>query len=173
MNKFLLTTALCIATVSTLSAQQKNSFLVIPKVGLGFADGTTCMPLGLDLGYEFSTNRISLDILVAAKKRTDYSNGDFKDAMISNITLSYSKIFKKKNIFVIPDLGMGLVSGSWKKHSDGTGKYFQTGFGLTFGCGAEYTVKDYLSLGLRYSHALLLKDCSGNGELLGCVIFKI
>lgn len=172
MNKFLLTAMACIATVFTISAQ-KNSFLFMPKVGLGFADRTTCVPLGLDLGYEFSTNRISLDILVGAKKRTNYANGDHKDALIANMTLSFSKIFKKNKILVIPDLGVGLVSGNWKRNSDGNGEHFQTGLGLAFGCGVEYPVKEYLSLGLSYEQALLLNDFSGNGSILCGVIFKI
>ena len=172
MNKFLLTAMVYIATVSTLSAQQ-NSFLLMPKIGWGFADRTTCVPFGLDLGYEFSTTRISLDILIGAKKRTEYANRDYKDALIANMTLSFSKIFKKKKILMIPNLGAGLVSGSWKRNSDGNGEHFQTGLGLTFGCGAEYPVKEYLSLGLSYAQALLLNDFSGNSAILCGVIVKI
>lgn len=172
MNKFLLVAIVCLATSFSLSAQQ-NSFLIIPRVGLGFADGTTCLPFGLNLGYEFSSNRISLNILTGAKKRTDYSNGDYKDALITNVTLSYSKIFKTKKIQVIPDLGAGLVSGSWKRNSDGNGEHLQTGFGLTFGCGAEYPVKEFLSFGLSYAQALLFDDFSGNGAILCGVVFKI
>src|SRR5688500_10976961 len=82
---------------------QKRSIVFTPNLGIGFADGTTCLALGGNLGYQLSENRISICILSGSKKRREYSNGDFKDALIGNFTLKYSKIFHKKSISIIPD----------------------------------------------------------------------
>jgi opacity protein-like surface antigen len=138
----------------------------IPNIGIGFADRTSCLAIGSNVGYQFSNNRISVDFLIATKKRHEYSNGDFKDLLIGNATLRYSRIFKKGSISIVPDLGLGLVTGKWTKHSDGTGEYIQSGFGLAFGGGIEYSPMDHLLLKLSYNQALLIKDFSGNGAVL-------
>lgn len=165
MKKLILIAMFCFAVSLPVFAQQK-SVVLIPNAGIGFADGTTCLALGSNLGYQFSTNRISLCLLSGAKKRHDYSNGDFKDALIGNFTLKYSKIFDTRSISVIPDLGLGIVTGNWAKNADGNGEHLQIGFGLAFGCGIEYALMDHLFLKLSYDHALLAKDFSGNGAIL-------
>ena len=140
--------------IFSLSGQaQQKSIVLIPKVGVGFADGTSCLAIGSDVGYQFSKNRISVGLLIGSKKRQEYSNGNFKDLLIGNATLKYSRIFKKGSIAIVPDLGLGFVTSKWTKHSDGTGEYIQSGFGLSFGCGIEYFPMDHLLLKLSYDQA--------------------
>ena len=71
---------------------QRNSVVVIPKIGVGYADKTTCFTFGSNIGYQYSNNRISLAFLLGAKKRQEYSNGDYKDLIIGNATLTHSKM---------------------------------------------------------------------------------
>jgi len=172
MKNFILTSMICFAFVS-ISFSQEKSVVITPNVGLGFADGTSCLAFGANIGYQFNTNRISLCYLSGSKKRTEYSNGDFADALIGNITLTYSKIFNNGKVSFVPDLGLGYVSGSWTENSDGNGKNLQSGFGLTFGCGIEFSLTDNLLFKLSYDHALLITDFSGNGAILCGVGFQL
>ncbi|MFM9943665.1 MAG: hypothetical protein ACKVQB_00385 [Bacteroidia bacterium] len=172
MKKLILKSIFYFAFLLPVYAQQK-SLVFIPNIGIGFADGTSCLALGGNWGYQFFKNRISMSVLSGAKKRTEYSNGDFKDALIGNFTLNFSRIFKSKSISIIPDLGLGIVTGKWAENSDGNGEHLQIGFGLAFGCGIEYSLKDHFLLKLSYDQALLFKDFSGNGAILCGIGYKL
>ena len=152
---------------------QQRSIVFTPNVGIGFGDGTSCLAIGSNLGYQFSNNRISICYLVGSKKRHEYINGDFKDLLIANFTLKYSKSFNYKSISIIPDLGLGSVTGSWVENSDGNGEHIQFGFGLAFGWGIEYSLRDHLLLKLSYDQARLFKDFSGNGAVLCGIGLKL
>ncbi len=172
MKKLILTPMFYFAFLLSGYAQQK-SLVLMPNIGTGLADGTSCLAIGGNFGYQFFNNRISMCVLAGSKKRHEYSNGDFKDALIGNFTLNYSKIIKSKSISIVPDLGLGIVTGKWAENSDGNGEHLQIGFGSTFGCGIEYSLKDHLLLKLGYNQALLFKDFSGNGAILCGVGYKL
>lgn len=172
MKKVILMLIFCSIILSSLFSEQ-NSFVIVPNVGLGFGDGDSGFALGGFFGYQFSGSRVSLYLLTASAKRHDYSNGDFKDSLISNFVLKYSKIINTGQLYIVPDIGLGIVTGNWKKHETyASGEEQQSGFGLAFGCGIEYLFKDNLLLRFSYEHALLFGDFSGNGAILGGIGLK-
>ena len=160
---------------------QKNAVTIKLLPGVGFADTTSFFALEVGVGYEFKKNRLEFNIQSGSKKRKEYGNGDFADAMITNYTLTYSRLFTKNKLTFTPKLGAGYVSGRWKTTE--TGYWFDpnyrlesellTGFGLNYGVGVEYSLLKFLSLTLNYNEALLLTDLSGNRAIAGGVIFKL
>ena len=165
-----------------ITSAQRNAVTIKLLPGIGFADNTSFFTTDFSLGYEFKQNRIEFNIQGGSKKRKDYSNGEFSDALITNFTLNYSRLITKNKFSIVPNLGLGSVSGRWKTTQSGVNPFdpnysvtsgLLTGFGLNYGIGFEYSIFRFLSLSLNYNEALLLSDLSGNRSILGGFIFKI
>lgn len=165
--------------LQSLAVSGQNSAITIkPSYGLGYADATWFDPSNLSLGYQFNRNRVELNIQGGSKKRLVYSNGDFEDVLMSNYTITYSRLWTKKRFSFYPSLGLGHVSGRWKITQNGgfgwasEGKLL-TGFGLNYGLALEFDILKWLSLNLCYNEALLLSDLTGNRSVLIGPVFKI
>lgn len=175
--------SLALISIHTSSYSQKSSFNIKLQLGPAYADTTIFLASDFSLGYEIKKNRIEFNIQSGSKKRAEYTNGDFADALMTNYTFTYSRLFTKNKFSLIPILGAGYVSGQWETayYEDNSNnlpvtlpkKELLTGFGLNYGVGMEYSLLRYMSLSLTYNEALLFSDLSGNRALFGGVIFKI
>ena len=181
MKNLFLTLLVSIASTQITFSQQ-NAITIKLLPGVGFADDASLLALNFSLGYEFKQNRIEFNLQNGSKKRVNYTNGDHADLLISNYTLTYSKLITKHKFSFTPNLGFGNVSGRWETKTTGNGWFdpnysvtseLLTGFGLNYGVGFEYSILKYMSLSLNYNEALLLSDLSGNRAILGGVIIKI
>ena len=151
---------------------QKKSYIFMGNMGIGYADRTTCFAKGSYFTYQVLKNRISFGFLEASKKRTEYSNGDYEDALITNLTVKYSRNLSLKSFSFLPELGLGLVSGNWTKNSNDNTEQLQIGLGLEVGFGLEYCLKNHLILRMGYNQGLHFRSLTGNSSILFGVGWK-